>query len=240
MTSSRICSFWVRTGKNRTRARGRAPCVPVCRVGYFRESVHRTHVEIGGALADLSAVLGPLFDRLAEVKPDEDARIGILGRRLREAGKRAEYRRRIAAGAASRQRRAAVLEADLVGAEELLQHFSTRAAFNRVTRGVVLVRRSRAKRCPCRVTDRIRVAVRVPFLNSGDRSPVVVVVLGIGHGDIAVRKRHVEQPEKPGILPECRVPGRWRRFARSGSISAGSFPTRRGRFRFGRRCDRWE
>ena len=35
--------------------------------------VHRTQVEIGGALADLPTIVGPFFDRLAEVKPDEDA-----------------------------------------------------------------------------------------------------------------------------------------------------------------------
>ena len=60
----------------------------------------------------------------------------------------------------------------LIGAEELLQHFSGRTSFNRVTRGVVLVRRSRAQRCPGRVTGRVWIAVRVPGPNRGDRSPV--------------------------------------------------------------------
>ena len=50
------------------------------------QSVHWTQVEIGGALADLSTVFGSLLDRLAEVKPDEDARMSVLDRRLREAG----------------------------------------------------------------------------------------------------------------------------------------------------------
>src|SRR4030095_4857709 len=99
--------------------------------------------------------------------------------------------------------RATVPEADLVGAEELLQHFSTRPAFNRVTRGVVLVWRSRAKRCPGRVADSVWITVRVACLNRGDRSPVVVMVFRRDHGDISVRKRHVEQPEQPGVLPEC-------------------------------------
>src|SRR4029453_3044316 len=142
-----------------------------------RSVVHGPEEEIGGTLANISTVIGPFFDRFAEVDPNEGARIRILVRRLGEAGIRAEYRRRIAAGATSRQRRATVLEADLVGAEELLQHFSTRPTFNRVTRGIVLVRRSRTKRCPCRATDNIWIAVRVPCLNCGDRSPVVVVVL---------------------------------------------------------------
>src|SRR6187431_2941270 len=108
-------------------------------------SVHGTQVEIRGALADLSTIFGSLLDRLAEVKPDEDARMGILDRRLREAGIGAEYRSHIAAGTTRRQRRATVPEADRVGAKELLQHFRTRPTFNRVTRGVVLVWRSGAK-----------------------------------------------------------------------------------------------
>ena len=29
------------------------------------------------------------------------------------------------------------------------------------------------------------------------------MVLGIDHGDVAVRERHIEQPEEPGVLPEC-------------------------------------
>ena len=48
-------------------------------------SVHRPEVEIGGTLANFSTVLGPFLDRFAEVEPNEDARIRILGRRLGEA-----------------------------------------------------------------------------------------------------------------------------------------------------------
>ena len=87
--------------------------------------MHRPEVALGGTLANFSTVLGPFFDRFAEVEPNEDARIRILGRRLGEAGIRAEHRGRIAAGAAGRERHATVLEADPVGAEELLQHFRT-------------------------------------------------------------------------------------------------------------------
>ena len=54
-------------------------------------SVHGPEVEIGGTLANLSAVVGPFLDRFAEVEPDEDARIRILGRRLGEGGIRAEH-----------------------------------------------------------------------------------------------------------------------------------------------------
>jgi hypothetical protein len=54
-------------------------------------SVHRPEVEIGGTLANFSTVIGPFFDRFAEVEPNEDARIRILGRRLGEAGIRAEH-----------------------------------------------------------------------------------------------------------------------------------------------------
>jgi hypothetical protein len=49
-------------------------------------SVLGPEVEIGGTLTNLSTVIGPFFDRFAEVEPNEDARIRILGRRLREAG----------------------------------------------------------------------------------------------------------------------------------------------------------
>ena len=90
----------------------------------------RFEEQINGTLANFSTVISPFFDRFAEVEPNEDARIRILGRSLGEAGIRAEHRRRISSGATSRQRHAAVLEADLVGAEELLQHFRTRAPFD--------------------------------------------------------------------------------------------------------------
>src|SRR4029450_186721 len=104
------------------------------------ESVHRAQVETYSALADVATIFGSFFDRLAEVKPDEDARIGVLDRRLREAGIRAEGRCRIAAGATGRQRRATVPEADLVGAEELLKYFGGRSPLNRATRHVLLSR----------------------------------------------------------------------------------------------------
>ena len=54
-------------------------------------SVHGPEVEIGGTLTNLSTVIGPFVDRFAEVEPNEDARIRILGRRLGEAGIRAEH-----------------------------------------------------------------------------------------------------------------------------------------------------
>ena len=66
-------------------------------VGHFlpnfaHDSVHRPEVQIDGTLANFSTVIGPFFDRFTEVEPDEDARIRILGRRLGEAGIRAERR----------------------------------------------------------------------------------------------------------------------------------------------------
>ena len=65
-------------------------------VGHFpphlaHNSVHRPEVEISGTLANFSTVIGPFFDRFAEVEPNEDARIRILGRRVGEAGIRAEH-----------------------------------------------------------------------------------------------------------------------------------------------------
>jgi hypothetical protein len=55
-------------------------------------SVYRAEVQSGGMLANFSTVLGPFFDRLAEVESNEDARIRIFGRRLGEARIRAEHR----------------------------------------------------------------------------------------------------------------------------------------------------
>ena len=55
-------------------------------------SVYRPEVQSGGTLANFSTVRGPLFDRLAEVESNEDARIRIFGRRLGKARKRAEHR----------------------------------------------------------------------------------------------------------------------------------------------------
>ena len=97
------------------------------------DSAHRLEVEIDGSLANFSTVSGPFSDSFAEVEPNEDARIRVLGRGLREAGIRAEHWRRIAAGASSGKRHATILEADTVIAEELLQHFRRRSPFDGVT-----------------------------------------------------------------------------------------------------------
>ena len=53
------------------------------------KSEHRLEVVGNGALANFSTVLGALFDRFAEVEPDEDARKRVLCGRLGEAGIRA-------------------------------------------------------------------------------------------------------------------------------------------------------
>ena len=90
-----------------------------------------------------------------------------------------------------------------------------------------------------RVTGRVWIAVRVPCLNGGDRSPVVVMVLGVHHGNVAVRKSHVEQPEQPRVLPELRPPSSETVLATRFHFS-GELSTRRERSRFGRRCVRWE
>ena len=71
-------------------------------LSYHEASMDRFEEQISGTLANFSTVIGPFFDRFAEVEPNEDARIRILGRRLGEAGIRAEHWRRIAAGATSR------------------------------------------------------------------------------------------------------------------------------------------
>src|SRR5262245_34730270 len=96
-------------------------------------STHRLEVEIDGTLANFSTARGPFFDRFAEVEPKEEARRRMLYCRLGEARIRAEHRGRIAAGASSRKCHTTVLEADLVGTEELLQHFRRRSPFDGVT-----------------------------------------------------------------------------------------------------------
>src|SRR5215211_88307 len=102
--------------------------------------VHRLEGERDGPLADFAPVCGPGFGRFAEVEPKEDARRGILVRRLREAGIGAAHRGRIVAGAPLREGHATVLEADLVRATDLLQDFRRCPAFNGVARRVVRVR----------------------------------------------------------------------------------------------------
>ena len=52
-------------------------------------SEHGLEVVGDGKLADFSTILGALFDRFAEVEPDEDARKRVLSGRLGEAGIRA-------------------------------------------------------------------------------------------------------------------------------------------------------
>ena len=101
--------------------------------GLTPHSVHRSEVAIDGPLANFATVRGPFFDRFAEVESNEDARIRILYRRLGEAGIRAEHRGRIATGAPGWECHATILEADPVGAEELLEHFCRRSPFDGVT-----------------------------------------------------------------------------------------------------------
>jgi hypothetical protein len=55
---------------------------------------------------------------------------------------------------------------------------------------------------PSWVDVRVRVAVGVRVLDSRDRSPVVVVVLGLERADVAVREGHVEQAEQSRLLPQ--------------------------------------
>jgi hypothetical protein len=55
-------------------------------------SEHRSEVVSDRTLADLSTVLGPLFNRFAEVETDENARKRILGGRLGKAAVRAQHR----------------------------------------------------------------------------------------------------------------------------------------------------
>jgi hypothetical protein len=66
-------------------------------------------------IADLAAVLDPVFDSFAEMEPDEDTGEAVLVGGFREAAKRTKHRGRITTRAPSGKRQAAGLEADLVG-----------------------------------------------------------------------------------------------------------------------------
>src|SRR6516225_8264593 len=127
------------------------------------------------------------------MEPDEDARNRIFGGRLREAAIGTQHGRRIAACASGREFHATVLEADSVSAKYLLKHFGTDPSFDRVTGGVILVSRGWAQRCPGRVAGGVRIAVRLPGPNSGDRSPIAVMVFGGRHRNVAIRQRHIEE-----------------------------------------------
>ena len=54
-----------------------------------QDLMDRAEVQICGSLPNVSAVVGPFLDRLTEVEPDEDARIRVFGRCLRERSIRA-------------------------------------------------------------------------------------------------------------------------------------------------------
>ena len=55
------------------------------------DSLHRSEVQRCGTLANFSTIRGAFFDCFAEVEANEDTRIRVLGRRLREAGIRAKH-----------------------------------------------------------------------------------------------------------------------------------------------------
>ncbi len=55
-------------------------------------STHRLHEPVDGPIADPASVFNPLFDRLPEVEPDEDARASVLAGSLVEARVPTEHR----------------------------------------------------------------------------------------------------------------------------------------------------
>lgn len=85
-----------------------------------------------GTFADFPPIRSAFHCGIAEMEPDEDARIGVLFGRLREAGERPQLRFRIIARAVSRQCRTTILEVDLI-TEDLFQHLSPCTAFDRMT-----------------------------------------------------------------------------------------------------------
>ena len=69
--------------------REQGPAHPAGMVRSAAYSEHRPEIVGSDALANFSTVLDAFFDRFAEVKSNKDARIRVLGGRLREAGVRA-------------------------------------------------------------------------------------------------------------------------------------------------------
>ena len=95
----------------------------------------------------------PTSRGIAEVEANEHARVCVLVRCLREAGVRAHGWFRIVAPASGRECRTAILETDLVSAEQPLQHLGADATFDRMARRIVLIRWRRNQRCPVLVTS---------------------------------------------------------------------------------------
>src|SRR5262245_27950998 len=56
------------------------------------------------------------------------------------------------------------------------------------------------------------------------------MVLGINHGDVAVRKRQVEQPEEPGVLLEVETLGSGNGSGNPVPLERGAFPPEEGDF----------
>src|SRR5439155_15658670 len=99
--------------------------------------VHGLQEAVDCPIADLGAVDDPLFDRLPEVEPDEDAGESVLVCCLGKGGVPPQDGRRIGAGLPWGQCVAAALEADVVGTEELLQGLCCRTTFDTMSRVVV-------------------------------------------------------------------------------------------------------
>jgi hypothetical protein len=66
-------------------------------------AMNRSQIDVDGMIGNLAAVFDSRCDRIAEAKPDEDAREPVLLCRLREAGVRAGYRCEIVADVVCRR-----------------------------------------------------------------------------------------------------------------------------------------
>src|SRR5512133_2202684 len=87
-------------------------------------------------LADLPTVSCSFGGGVEEVEPDIHARYGVLVSRLGEARVGSQHWLLVVACAAGWQRYATVLEVDLIGANQLLEHLSPHPTFGVTWNGV--------------------------------------------------------------------------------------------------------
>ena len=145
---------------------------------------------------DIATLLQPDGAGAAEMDSDQHARERVLARSIEHVvvGTR-QCGIRTGAGRACR----GVLERQ-VGAEQGGQYFSGGSARRCVPGRVVGDRRRDERRLPVGILDSQRIAVGVRRTNGRQRSPEVVVVLGLERGCDGVGHRRVQRRIQPCVL----------------------------------------
>ncbi len=168
----------------RTRAGGTAASLEVLLEGKGADAGSQPHpIPAGGAKVDAGI----------------DARVGILLRRLREAGEWAHE--------LGKRRAARHGKGDLVVPEEAGEYLRGRTAQDAVGGRIVRNRGCVEERLPVRVGQGALVAVQVAGSNGRDWPPEVVEVAGFPTCDEAVRHGHIQQGKEPGTVPWVEVGG---------------------------------